>query len=52
MSTFNGDYFDLPFVAKRAEIHGIDLYTEAGLQPLGGTGGEPVYVGRFMFLIL
>ncbi len=48
MTTYNGDFFDLPFVAKRCEIHDINLYEQASLQPLtGGGGGEAVYVGRF-----
>ncbi|KZS89156.1 DUF1744-domain-containing protein [Sistotremastrum niveocremeum HHB9708] len=30
MATFNGDFFDFPFVAARAKVHGLDLYLETG----------------------
>jgi DNA polymerase elongation subunit (family B) len=29
--TFNGDYFDWPFVERRAEVHGISMYDEIGM---------------------
>lgn len=32
IATFNGDFFDWPFVEKRAAIHGIDMHTEIGFQ--------------------
>ncbi|KAI0826611.1 DUF1744-domain-containing protein [Trametes gibbosa] len=30
MATFNGDFFDFPFVCARAKVHGIDLFLETG----------------------
>lgn len=30
MSTFNGDFFDWPFVENRAKIHGLDMFEEIG----------------------
>ncbi|KAJ8610443.1 hypothetical protein MRB53_038537 [Persea americana] len=30
--TYNGDFFDWPFVEARASIHGIDMYTEIGFR--------------------
>ncbi|SJM88070.1 probable DNA polymerase epsilon catalytic subunit A [Zygosaccharomyces bailii] len=38
ISTFNGDFFDWPFVDNRAKIHGLDLYEEIGFAP--DTEGE------------
>lgn len=32
IATFNGDFFDWPFVEKRAAVHGIDMYTEIGFK--------------------
>ena len=32
MATFNGDFFDFPFLAARAKAHGIDMYLEIGFQ--------------------
>lgn len=32
IATFNGDFFDWPFVEARATYHGIDLYQETGFQ--------------------
>jgi len=32
MATFNGDFFDFPFLAARAKSHGIDMYLEIGFQ--------------------
>jgi DNA polymerase epsilon subunit 1 len=29
--TFNGDYFDWPFVERRAEVHGISMFNEIGM---------------------
>ncbi len=30
--TYNGDFFDFPFVEKRAAVHGMDLYQELGFK--------------------
>ncbi|OSD08022.1 DUF1744-domain-containing protein [Trametes coccinea BRFM310] len=30
MATFNGDFFDFPFVCARAKVHGIDMFLESG----------------------
>ena len=30
MATFNGDFFDFPFLCARAKVHGIDMYLETG----------------------
>ena len=30
MATFNGDFFDFPFMCARAKVHGIDMFTETG----------------------
>ncbi|KAF8518703.1 hypothetical protein BU17DRAFT_90783 [Hysterangium stoloniferum] len=30
MATFNGDFFDFPFLRARAEVHGIDMFLEIG----------------------
>ncbi|KAK6443723.1 DNA polymerase epsilon catalytic subunit [Oleoguttula sp. CCFEE 5521] len=30
--TYNGDFFDWPFVEARASVHGIDMYTEIGFR--------------------
>ncbi|KIJ49176.1 hypothetical protein M422DRAFT_28152 [Sphaerobolus stellatus SS14] len=30
MATFNGDFFDFPFLKARSEIHGIDMFLEIG----------------------
>lgn len=32
IATFNGDFFDWPFVEARASYHGIDMYEEIGFQ--------------------
>lgn len=32
IATFNGDFFDWPFVEARATFHGIDMYLEIGFQ--------------------
>lgn len=33
ISTFNGDFFDWPFVETRAKINGLDMYEEIGFAP-------------------
>ncbi|KAI0946543.1 hypothetical protein AcW1_009982 [Taiwanofungus camphoratus] len=30
MATFNGDFFDFPFLCARAKVHGIDMFLEIG----------------------
>ncbi|KAI0057193.1 DUF1744-domain-containing protein [Artomyces pyxidatus] len=30
MATFNGDFFDFPFLNARAKVHGIDMFMEIG----------------------
>jgi DNA polymerase epsilon subunit 1 len=30
IATFNGDFFDFPFVCARAKLHGIDMFLETG----------------------
>ncbi|KAL4246754.1 DNA polymerase epsilon catalytic subunit [Abortiporus biennis] len=30
MATFNGDFFDFPFLCARAKVHGIDMFLETG----------------------
>ena len=30
MATFNGDFFDFPFLRARSEAHGIDMFLETG----------------------
>ncbi|KAG5221120.1 DNA polymerase epsilon catalytic [Salix suchowensis] len=32
LATFNGDFFDFPFLDARARVHGISLYLETGFQ--------------------
>eukprot|EP00878_Enallax_costatus_P014648 GHUV01015324.1.p1 GENE.GHUV01015324.1~~GHUV01015324.1.p1 ORF type:complete len:660 (+),score=216.28 GHUV01015324.1:148-1980(+) len=38
MVTYNGDFFDFPFIEARAAIHGMDMAQEIGFKC--GTGGE------------
>lgn len=37
--TYNGDFFDFPFVDKRCSHYGIDLHSELGFRAAGGGGG-------------
>ncbi|KAI0371958.1 hypothetical protein BV20DRAFT_964623 [Pilatotrama ljubarskyi] len=30
MATFNGDFFDFPFLCARAKVHGLDMFLEIG----------------------
>ncbi|EPQ51216.1 DUF1744-domain-containing protein [Gloeophyllum trabeum ATCC 11539] len=30
MATFNGDFFDFPFLCARSKVHGIDMFLETG----------------------
>lgn len=38
--TFNGDFFDWPFLRTRAASYKIDLWTELGISMVGGNGGS------------
>ena len=42
--TYNGDFFDWPFVEKRAKVHGMDMAREIGIFSSERDGG--VYRGR------
>lgn len=33
ISTFNGDFFDWPFIEKRASVRGLDMFEEIGFAP-------------------
>ncbi|GES67478.1 hypothetical protein SCEPF1_0005004900 [Saccharomyces cerevisiae] len=33
ISTFNGDFFDWPFIHNRSKIHGLDMFDEIGFAP-------------------
>ena len=33
ISTFNGDFFDWPFIENRSKIHGLDMFEEIGFAP-------------------
>jgi DNA polymerase epsilon subunit 1 len=44
MVTYNGDFFDMPFVEKRATVNGLDMEKEIGISV--NKAGE--YDGRFM----
>lgn len=39
--TFNGDYFDWPFVERRAEINGISMFDEIGMSDRAKEVCEP-----------
>jgi DNA polymerase epsilon subunit 1 len=41
--TYNGDFFDWPFVEARAKHHGIDMFERTGVELVNGDGG---YRGR------
>lgn len=41
--TYNGDFFDYPYVDARAKHYGLDLYKETGIEQFGDGGG---YRGR------
>lgn len=32
IATFNGDFFDFPFLHARSKVHGIDMFLETGFQ--------------------
>ena len=37
--TYNGDFFDFPFVDQRCRHHGMDLHVELGFKPPASSGG-------------
>jgi DNA polymerase epsilon subunit 1 len=39
MVTYNGDFFDFPFIEARAAVHGMDMARELGFK-CGANGGE------------
>ena len=47
--TFNGDYFDIPFIAERLKVYGMTLETALGIQNVTTSSkpGEGEYMGRF-----
>lgn len=45
MVTFNGDFFDMPFVTARAKAYNMDLAAEVGLQKVPG---EDYFAGSWM----
>ena len=47
MTTFNGDFFDIPFIKRRAEINNISLEDELGLIEKRG-----IFTGRYFFIHL
>lgn len=46
--TYNGDFFDWPFLEQRCAVYGLDLKYELGVERVGGgeAGGEGEYRGR------
>jgi len=46
--TYNGDFFDWPFLEQRCSVYGLDLKYELGVERVGGgdAGGEGEYRGR------
>ena len=47
--TFNGDYFDIPFIGDRLKVYGMSLEKDLGLQNITSSSkpGEGEYMGRF-----
>ncbi|MCQ2815864.1 MAG: DUF1744 domain-containing protein, partial [archaeon] len=47
--TFNGDYFDIPFIETRLKVYGMSLETHFGIQNITTSTkpGEGEYMGRF-----
>ena len=43
MVTYNGDFFDWPFVETRASVHGIDMYQEIGFRK----NSEDIYQSNY-----
>ena len=38
--TYNGDFFDFPYVDARAKLYGMNLYREIGIELVGGTNNN------------
>jgi DNA polymerase epsilon subunit 1 len=36
--TYNGDFFDFPYIDARAKLHGMVLFQEIGIEQIGGIG--------------
>lgn len=45
--TYNGDFFDLPFLEERYKVHGLKMETQIGLINTGITGLDKEYTGRY-----
>lgn len=47
--TYNGDFFDWPFLMTRAKVHGMDMYQETGVLQLGEefSGRTSVHLDAF-----
>ena len=43
IATYNGDFFDWPFVEARASVHGIDMYQEIGFRK----NSEDIYQSNY-----
>ena len=43
--TYNGDFFDFPYVDARAKLHGMNLFQEIGIEQIG-EGSAATYRGR------
>ena len=46
--TFNGDFFDIPFIAERLKVYGMSLDNDFGIE-YGGVSkmGDSAFMGRF-----
>ena len=44
--TYNGDFFDWPFVEARARHYGMDMFAETGVEQMSGSAGGEEYRGR------
>jgi DNA polymerase epsilon subunit 1 len=45
--TYNGDFFDWPFLEQRCAVYGLDMRYELGVEQVGGNGdSEGEYRGR------
>jgi DNA polymerase epsilon subunit 1 len=43
--TYNGDFFDFPYIDARAKLHGMSLFQEIGIEQIG-EGSNATYRGR------